>query len=140
MIIGAADQNSGLFHADFLYQFEIFRTGADPAGNLRELISPLHTFINRIPVFLTVQEKFAGTNHTVRPAQSVQIIIDRYNLFCGIRRSGLLPVPESRISNPDILRHIMGHNSIVTGRFAKVFASSIKVIPPHLPVFSRRFC
>ena len=69
MVIGAAYQNPGLFHADFLHQLKVLFAGTDPACHLRELIPPLHTFINRIPVLFTVQKKFTGSDHAVRAAK-----------------------------------------------------------------------
>ena len=61
MIIRTAYQNTGLFHADFLYQLEILLTGTYPAGNLREFIASLHTFVHGIPVLLAVQTSGHGT-------------------------------------------------------------------------------
>ncbi len=69
MIIGAADKDSRLLHSDLLHQLKILLTGTNPAGNLREFISPLHTLIHRIPILLAVQKKFAGTDHSVWTAQ-----------------------------------------------------------------------
>ncbi len=113
MIIGAAYQNSRLLHADFLHQLKILLTGADPAGNLRKRISPLHALIHCIPVLFTVQEKLAGTNHAVRTSQLVQIIIDCDDLLCAVWGPGLLPVPEGGIRDPYFSGHIMRHDSVV---------------------------
>ena len=86
MIIRTADQYPRLLHADFLHQPEIILAGPDPAGDLRKLISSLHTFIDGIPVFPAVQEKFAGPDHPSGASQLVQIIVDRHDLFRGIGR------------------------------------------------------
>ena len=113
MIIRTADQNAGLLHADLPDQLKVLPAGTDPACNLRITIAPLHTFIDSIPVLLAVQEEFTGTDHTVWAAQFMQMIVDRDDLFRRVRRPGLLAVPEGRIRDPDILRHIVGHRPVI---------------------------
>ena len=115
MIIGAADQNAGLLHADLLHQAEILLARPDPAGHLRKPIAPFHALIDRVPVLLAVKEKFAGAHHSVGAAQPVQIIIDGDDLIRGIGGAGLLSVPEGGIRDPDLLRHVVRHDPVVEG-------------------------
>ena len=82
-------------------------------AHFRELISLFHTFIHRVLVLLAVQEELACPNHACRTAKPVQIVIDSDNLLRGIRRAGLLAIPESGVRDPDLLGHIMGHNPVV---------------------------
>ena len=85
VIIGTADQNTGFLHADLFHQLEVLLARANPAGNFGKFISFFQTFVHCIPIFFTVKEKFAGADQTIFSAQSVQIVINRYNLFGGIR-------------------------------------------------------
>ena len=43
----------------------------------------------------------------------MEIIINRHNLLCCIRSSGLLSVSKCRICDPDFIRHIMRHNTVI---------------------------
>ena len=86
MVIRAAYQNPGLLHAHIPYQLKILLVGADPAGDLRELVTSLHTFLHSIPVFLAVKEEFALADLPVGSAQTVKIVIDRHDLFGTVRR------------------------------------------------------
>ena len=43
----------------------------------------------------------------------MQIIINRYNLLCRIRRSGLLSITKCGICNPDFFRHTVRYNSVI---------------------------
>ena len=79
------------------------------------MITAFHTFINRIPVFFTIKEKLTGTDHTVGSAKLVQIIENRHNLFCRVRRARLLSVTEGCVRDPDILRHIVRHDPVIEG-------------------------
>ena len=115
MIVGAAYQDTGLLHTNFLYKLEVLLACADPAGYLGKLVTSFHTFIYRISVFLAVKEEFTRTNHAVWSAQFVQIVIDRNNLLCGIRCTGLLTVTKCSICNPDILWHIVWNDSVIEG-------------------------
>ena len=117
MIIGTTDQNASLLHSDLFYQLKVLLAGTDPAGNFGELVSPLHTFINSISVLLAIQEKFTGTDHSVGATQFMQIVIDLYDLLCGIRCSRLLSVSEGSICDPDILWHVMRHDTIIKRYF-----------------------
>ena len=91
MIIGAADEDTGLRKADFLDKLEILLARADPAGNLRETVAAFEALIHCVAVLFAVQEEFALTDLALGAAEPVQIVIDLYNLFGGIRRSALLP-------------------------------------------------
>jgi len=113
MIIGTAYQNTCFFHANFLNQLEILFAGTDPTGHFRELVASFHTFIDRIPVLFAVKEKLTGPYHSIRAPKPVHIIINIHNLFRGIGSAGLLAVAEGSIGNPDILRHIVRHNSVI---------------------------
>ena len=117
MIIGTGYQNSGFFHTDFFYQFKILFGCTNPARNFRELITAFHTLINGITVFFRIQKEFRCTNHTLRSAESVQIIIDCYNLLGRIRCSRLLSVTEGCIGNPDFPRHVVRHNLVIERTF-----------------------
>ena len=113
MIIRTAYQNSGFRHSDFLDKLEILLACPDPAGNLWKIIAPLHTFVNGISVLFAVQKKFAGADHSVWPAQSVQVIVNFDDLLCGIGRSRLLSITKSGVRDPDILGHIMRHDPVI---------------------------
>ena len=52
MVIRAAYKNTGFLHSDLFYQLEVLFTGSNPAGNLRELIAPLHALVDCISVAL----------------------------------------------------------------------------------------
>ena len=130
MIVGAAYQNTGFLHSDFFYQFKVFLAGTDPAGDLRELISPFHTLIHSISVLLTVKEELAGANHSVGTAQTMQIIENGYNLLSGIGCPGLLSVTEGSIRNKDILGHIMRNNTIIKRNLGNLGIR--KHIPEHI--------
>ncbi len=63
----------------------------------------------------------------------MQIIIDCHDLFRGIGRPGLLAVAKSSIRNPDFLRHIVRHNSVIEGnlghlRIGKHIAEYIRLL------------
>jgi hypothetical protein len=47
----------------------------------------------------------------------MKILVNAHNLLCGIGSSGLLTVPEGRICNPDIIRHMMGNNTVIERNF-----------------------
>ena len=47
----------------------------------------------------------------------MQIVLDLYDLLCGIRCSGLLSVSEGSICDPDILWHVMRHDTIIKRYF-----------------------
>ena len=113
MIIRTAHQYARFFHPDLLDQLKILFAGADPACDLRILIPTLHTLIDRISVLLAVQKELTGTDHAVWSAQSMQMIIDCHDLLRRIRRPGLLSIPESRIRDPDILRHIVRYCPVI---------------------------
>ena len=81
MIIGTADKNSGFFQTDIFYQFKVFFACTNPAGYFREFVTSFQTFINGIPVFFAVQEKFTLADLSGRTAQLMKIIINRNNLF-----------------------------------------------------------
>ncbi len=85
MVIGTGYQDAGLFHAHFLHQLEIFMTGPDPAGNLRECISPLHAFIYGVSILLAVQEKLACPDQSVRAAELMKFIKDVNDLIRSVR-------------------------------------------------------
>src|SRR5699024_4744158 len=105
VIIGTAYKNPCLFQSDLFYQLKVLLICPDPACNFRKLISFLQTLVNSIPVFFTVKEKLTLTDLSLWTAQTVQVVINRHNLLCRIRRSGLLPVTECCIRNPDLVRH-----------------------------------
>ena len=46
-------------------------------------------------------------------AQLMQIVVYGHDLFCGIGRAGLLSVAEGGICDPDLLRHMMGDDSVI---------------------------
>ena len=132
MVIRTAHQNAGLFEADLPDQFEVLLAGADPARHLREFIAFFQTAVHRIPVLLTVQEELALADLALRAAQPVQIVIDRHDLFRGVRCSGLLPVPECGVRDPDLIRHVMGHDPVVKCDLRHLF------IPEQIPEDIRR--
>ena len=113
MIIRAGDQNSGFLHPHLMNKTEIIMTCTNPAGNLRELISPFHAFVYRITVLLAVQEELAGLNHAVRPAKAMKLIIDMDDLIRRIRCPRLLTITEGGIGDPDILRHALRHGPVI---------------------------
>ena len=78
-------------------KLEVLLICTDPAGNLRELIASLHTFLNSITVFLTVKEKFRSTNPSFRSAQLMKVIINPYDLLSAVWCSGLLAITECRV-------------------------------------------
>ena len=71
MIIGTADQNTCFLNSHLPHKFKILFIRPYPGCDLRELISPFHTFVNRIPVLFTVKEKFALTDNALWTAQDV---------------------------------------------------------------------
>ena len=85
MIVRAAYQNTGFFQSHITDQFEILFAGTDPACDLRKFITLLQTFVNSIPVFFAVQEKFALTDLSFRTSKPMHIIIDTYDLFGCVR-------------------------------------------------------
>ena len=113
MIIRAADQDTGLTQSEIFYQLEILFARADPACNFRELISAFQTFIYRVAVFFTVKEKLTLTDLSFRSAKFMEIIVNRHDLLCRIRCSRLLSVTEGCVRDPDLLRHIMRHNTVI---------------------------
>ena len=115
VVVRAADKYACLFHANLFYKFKILFAGPDPAGDLRELISLLHALIYSVPVFLAVQEKFTLPDLSVGSAQSVEIIVNIYNLLCAVRRPGLLSIPECRVCDPYLIRHAVGYDPVVEG-------------------------
>ena len=104
MIIGTAYQDTGLSHTHIADKLEVLLICTDPAGNLRELIASLHTFLNSITVFLTVKEKFRSTNPSFRSAQLMKVIINPYDLLSAVWCSGLLAITECRVGDPDVTR------------------------------------
>ena len=133
MVIRAAYQDSRLLHPDLLHQLEIFLAGTDPACDLRELVSPLHTFVYGVTILLAVQEKLTGTDHSIRSAQLMQVIKDRHDLLCRVWRTGLLSIPEGSICDPDILGHIVRHDPVV-----KRDLGDLRV-RKHIPKYIRLF-
>ena len=113
MIIGTADQDTCLFHSDVFYQLKVFLVGTDPARDLREFIAPLHTFDDGISILLAVQEKFGLADLAFGATQFMQIIKNRYDLFGAVGSTGLLPVTEGRIRDPDFLRHVMRNHAVI---------------------------
>ena len=77
--------NTGFFQSHITDQFEILFAGTDPACDLRKFITLLQTFVNSIPVFFAVQEKFALTDLSFRTSKPMHIIIDTYDLFGCVR-------------------------------------------------------
>ena len=117
MIIGTANQNPRFLHTDIFNQLKILFIGTYPGCYFREFISALHTFIHRIAIFLAVKKKLTLPDYAIFPAKTVQIIKNGYDLLCRIRCAGLLPIAECRVRNPDFLRHIVWHNTVVKGNF-----------------------
>ena len=113
VVIGAADKDPRLFHADLFHQPEVFLARTDPRSHLRKLIAALHTLVDRIPVLLAVQEEFALADHAVWTAEPVQVVVYRHDLLCAVRCPRLLPVPESRVGDPDLPRHAVRDNPVV---------------------------
>ena len=113
MIIGTAYQDTGLSHTHITDKLEVLLICTDPAGNLRELIASLHTFLNSITVFLTVKEKFRSTNPSFRSAQLMKVIINPYDLLSAVWCSGLLAITKCRVGDPDIIWHMMWNDSVV---------------------------
>ena len=113
VVIRAAYENTGFLHTDVAHEFKVLLISADPACDLRKLISSLHTFVHRISVLFAVQKEFTLTHFSVRTSQAVQIVINRHDLLCGIRSAGLLPIAESSIRNPDFLRHMVRYNTVI---------------------------
>ena len=70
MIIRAAYQDTGFSHTHIADKLEVFLVGTDPAGNLRELVASLHTFLYCIPILFAVEEKLGSTDSSFRFAQA----------------------------------------------------------------------
>ena len=130
MIIRTAYKNTGLFHTDLFHKFKVFLACTDPTCDLRKLISSLHTFINGISVFFTVEEKFTLSDLSIRSAQSVKIIIKRYDLICRVRSSGLLSIAEGCICDPDLIRHTVRYNTVIECNLRDLII--VEQIPEHI--------
>ena len=113
MIIRTADQDARFLKSNVFYQLEILLACSDPAGNLRKIIAFFHTFIDGIAVLFTIQEELALADLPIRASKTVEIIVDLHDLLRAVRRSGLLSVTESRIRDPDLVRHAVRHYTVI---------------------------
>ena len=113
MIIRAAYQDTGFSHTHIADKLEVFLVGTDPAGNLRELVASLHTFLYCIPILFAVKEKLGSTDSSFRSAKLMQIIVDPYDLLSAVRCSGLLSITECGVCDPDVIWHMMRYNPVV---------------------------
>ena len=154
MIIGARRQNSGLLQSHLPDQFEVFFGRADPCGDLGEFVSEFPAGLHRLAVLFAVQEEFALTDHSAFPADAVHEPEKFDDFGNGVRRSGLLTVPEGRICDPELLRKAGFHGfpiqferrNLVIGKYfpkkirlGNVFQQSFHDCWPFFPVilFSR---
>ena len=87
MIIRTAYQNACLRHTQILYQFKVFFACSDPACYFWKFVSALHTFVYSVTILLTVQEKLALTNLTIRTSKFMKIVINVYDLLSTVRCS-----------------------------------------------------
>ena len=113
VVIRTADQDARFLKPNVFYQLKVLLAGSDPTGNLRKIIAFFHTFIDGIAVLFTIQEELALADLPIRASKTVEIIVDLHDLLRAVRRSGLLSVTESRICDPDLVRHAVRHYTVI---------------------------
>ena len=117
MVIRAGDQNARLLDAQVFDQLKILLAGANPGGNLGKFVAQILAKGQGFPILFRIDEKLALPDDAVFPAQPVHQLIEIPNLLWRKGRHGLLPIPEGGIRNPDLIRHILRHDTVVKPRF-----------------------
>ena len=133
VIVTTADQNAGFLNSQIFHQFEIFLTGSDPAGDLRELQVQFHTLFNGLSVLLAVDKELCLADDAVRSTKLGQEFVDLHNLIHGVGLNRLLAVTQRSIGDPNFLRHIHWHSSVVECHLGY---STVRIHVPHQIGFS----
>ena len=113
MIIRTAHEDARLPHPSVLHQLKILGIGPNPGGDFRKLQTKILTGTHGTLILVGIQEKLALPDDALGPRKAAQHLVNINDLLHCKGRTGLLAVPESGVSDPNILRHILGHQPVV---------------------------
>lgn len=114
MVIRAGGKDPGLFDLHRFNQFEILNYRSDPAGYFGEIKTEFPAFFHGFTVFISIKKKFCLPDQSPGTPEPAHQFKNPDDLFDGIGRSGLLAVPERRIGDPDLFRHV--HRNDIAGK------------------------
>ena len=133
MIIGAGNKDSRFLNADAFYQLKIIFAGPNPGCNFRKVIIHFHALFQCFSILFRIYKKFTLTNDPAFAAQSVHQFIQMQNLLYRKRLHSLLAIAKGCIRNPDMIREMHGHQSVVKACFWHLIVG--KTIPEQHGLF-----
>ncbi len=113
MIIGNRRKDARFFQAHLRHQLEVLLHGPNPAVDLRIAVTLGKTQLDRLTVFLGVEEEFRLADYPIWTGKPVEKIEDGPDLFHRIGRPSLLAIAESGVGDKDVFRRVNGQQFVV---------------------------